>query len=200
VIDTTIRKKKSGLMDFVIGSDSEKNSINQEVYEEFRVEYAKCKIDDPITLKIKTHGGDLFYSLLIANILRNHQGKIHCIIDQYAMSGGSLVALACNTISMTNVDAMGPIDPQLYGILSAKDVINALGQKEEKNTFETLLHSASKGCVNGYLPLLKKILLKNHSQDAMEEIIDKFFFPETDHSTIITVDELDFLTNLNQKK
>ena len=97
VLDTTKKKKQGKLLEFIFGSDN-KDMINKEIYENFAEQYSKFKIDQDLTIEINTCGGDLFYSLLIANYLFHHQGKITAIVKNYAMSGGSLIVFSCDKI------------------------------------------------------------------------------------------------------
>lgn len=51
----------------------------------------------------------------IARALIRREGKVTCFIPHYAMSGGTLVALAADEIVIDKNAVMGPIDPQLGG-------------------------------------------------------------------------------------
>jgi hypothetical protein len=162
--------------------------INQSVYEDFIKQYKSLKNDEDFTININTLGGDLFYASLITNILFNHKGKIHCVIDNYAMSAGSLIALSCNTIEMTCNDIMGPIDPQLFSLIPVKDIVN-LNFKD--TLFESLLFNISDGVIKGYKFQLNKILLKYHTSEIVDRIISLFFDSNNrHHSSIITYSDI----------
>ena len=55
------------------------------------------------------------------------------------MSRGSLIALSCNTIKLKKTDVLGPIDPQLYGVIPAKTIISILESKKNNNTIEDFI-------------------------------------------------------------
>jgi hypothetical protein len=56
---------------------------------------------------------------MIAMALRDHPAKVTAIIPFYAMSGGTLIALAADEILMERYTTLGPIDPQVMGYPAA---------------------------------------------------------------------------------
>jgi ClpP class serine protease len=52
-------------------------------------------------------------TLQIAKAIREHKGKVTVSVPHYAMSGGTLIALAADEIVMCEHSVLGPIDPQL---------------------------------------------------------------------------------------
>ncbi len=67
----------------------------------------------PIDLIIHTPGGLVLAAEQIAHALVRHKGSVTVFVPHYAMSGGSLVALAADTIMMDENAVLGPVDPQL---------------------------------------------------------------------------------------
>ncbi len=67
----------------------------------------------PIHLILHTPGGMVIAAEQIARAIKGRKGEVHAYIPQYAMSGGTLVALACDKIHMGNSALLGPLDPQL---------------------------------------------------------------------------------------
>ncbi len=67
----------------------------------------------PIDLVIHSPGGLVLASLQIARALKNHKGKVTVFVPHYAMSGGTLIALAADEIVMSENAVLGPVDPQL---------------------------------------------------------------------------------------
>lgn len=82
----------------------------------------------PIDLILHTPGGLVLAAEQIALALREHQGKVTVFIPHYAMSGGTLVALAADQIVMDPHAVLGPVDPQL-GQYPASSIVKVLGQK-----------------------------------------------------------------------
>jgi ClpP class serine protease len=95
--------------------------------------------DVPIDLILHTPGGLVLAALQIAKAIRKHQGKVSVFVPHYAMSGGTLIALAANEIIMSEHSVLGPVDPQLgkYPAASVLKVIDAKPPKEVED--ETLI-------------------------------------------------------------
>src|SRR3954470_7768710 len=77
--------------------------------------------DDEVPLDIVLHtpGGLVLAALQIAQAIRGHKAKTTVFVPHYAMSGGTLIALAAGEIVMTPYSVLGPIDPQLRDLPAA---------------------------------------------------------------------------------
>ena len=84
--------------------------------------------DVPIDLVLHTPGGLVLASEQIARALCRHKGKVTVFVPHYAMSGGTLVALAADEIVMDDNAVLGPVDPQL-GQYPAASILKAVEQK-----------------------------------------------------------------------
>jgi ClpP class serine protease len=69
--------------------------------------------DVPLDLVLHTPGGLVLAALQIAKAVREHKAKVTVFVPHYAMSGGTLIALAADEIVMCKHSVLGPIDPQL---------------------------------------------------------------------------------------
>jgi ClpP class serine protease len=67
----------------------------------------------PLDLVLHTPGGLVLAALQIARAIRGHKAKVTVFVPHYAMSGGTLIALAADEIVMCRHSVLGPIDPQL---------------------------------------------------------------------------------------
>jgi len=67
----------------------------------------------PIDLVLHTPGGMILPAYQIARALREHQGPVTVFVPHYAMSGGTLIALAADRIVMDKDAVLGPLDPQM---------------------------------------------------------------------------------------
>src|SRR6266576_5818210 len=67
----------------------------------------------PLDLVLHTPGGLVLAALQIAKAVRQHKAKVTVFVPHYAMSGGTLIALAADEIVMCKHSVLGPIDPQL---------------------------------------------------------------------------------------
>ncbi len=94
--------------------------------------------DMPIDLIIHTPGGIALAAEQIALALKEHKAKTTVIIPHYAMSGGTLIALAADEIIMDKNAVLGPVDPQL-GQYPAASILESYYKKGEKLNDETLI-------------------------------------------------------------
>jgi len=76
-------------------------------------EIRKTPPNKPIGLVLHTPGGILFSAFQIAKALKEHKGKVTVYVPHYAMSGGTLIALAADEIVMDPNAILGPVDPQM---------------------------------------------------------------------------------------
>src|SRR6202521_1598017 len=84
--------------------------------------------DVPLDLVLHTPGGMVLAALQIAKAVREHKAKVTVFVPHYAMSGGTLIALAADEIVMCEHSVLGPIDPQL-GDSPAASLIKVVGEK-----------------------------------------------------------------------
>src|SRR5207237_553423 len=66
-----------------------------------------------IEIILHTPGGLVLAASQIARALRDHDGRVVAVVPHYAMSGGTLIALAADEIVLDDHAALGPVDPQL---------------------------------------------------------------------------------------
>jgi ClpP class serine protease len=84
--------------------------------------------DQPIDLILHTPGGLVLAAEQIAKALVEHKGKVTVFVPHYAMSGGTLIALAADEIVMDRNAVLGPVDPQI-GDMPAASVVKLLALK-----------------------------------------------------------------------
>jgi ClpP class serine protease len=83
----------------------------------------------PIDLILHTPGGLVLAAEQIAHALNRHPAKVTVFVPHYAMSGGTLIALAADEIVMDENAVLGPVDPQL-GNQPAASILRVLEQKD----------------------------------------------------------------------
>jgi ClpP class serine protease len=88
----------------------------------------------PIEIVLHTPGGLVLAASQIARALRDHDGRVTAVIPHYAMSGGTLIALAADEIVIDRHAALGPVDPQLgqYPAASLAEVAAMPGQHKDE--------------------------------------------------------------------
>ncbi len=67
----------------------------------------------PIDLVLHTPGGLVLAASQIARAIHKRPGKVTVFVPHYAMSGGTLIALAADEIVMSPGAVLGPLDPQI---------------------------------------------------------------------------------------
>jgi len=83
----------------------------------------------PIDLILHTPGGLVLAAEQIAMALKKHPAKVTVFVPHYAMSGGTMIALAADEIVMDENAVLGPVDPQL-GRYPAVSILRAIADKD----------------------------------------------------------------------
>jgi ClpP class serine protease len=73
----------------------------------------------PIEMVLHTPGGLVLPALQIARALKAHPARTTVYVPHYAMSGGTLIAMAAREIVLNRHAVLGPIDPQIGGVPAA---------------------------------------------------------------------------------
>ena len=94
--------------------------------------------DVPIDLVLHTPGGLILAAMQIARAVEAHKAKVTVYVPVYAMSGGTLIALAADEIVMGEFSVLGPIDPQIAG-LPAASIVKARDSKPIADVFDLTL-------------------------------------------------------------
>ena len=84
--------------------------------------------DVPLDIVLHTPGGLVLPSLQIARAVRKHPAPVRVFVPHYAMSGGTLIALAADEIVMSEHAVLGPVDPQV-GKYPAVSILNVMDSK-----------------------------------------------------------------------
>jgi len=141
----------------------------------------------PIDLVLHTPGGLVLAAEQIAYALKGHKAKVTVFIPHYAMSGGTLIALAADEIVMDRHAVLGPVDPQL-GQYPAASILKVLEKKDiNKIDDQTLImadisHKALKQVKN----CVKTILSNKMPEEKAEQIADLLSRGEWTHDYPLT--------------
>ena len=98
----------------------------------------------PIQLVLHTPGGLVLASVQIARAIKRHEGKVTVYVPHYAMSGGTLVAMAADEIVMSADAVLGPVDPQI-GQYPAASIVKAVAAKPVADVDDNTLILADQG-------------------------------------------------------
>jgi ClpP class serine protease len=85
--------------------------------------------DVPIDLILHSPGGLVLASEQIAYALCAHKADVTVFVPHYAMSGGTLIALAADRVIMDENAVLGPVDPQLQD-RPAASILKAVSKKD----------------------------------------------------------------------
>ena len=127
--------------------------------------------DMPIDLILHTPGGLVLASEQIALALAAHEAPVTVFVPHYAMSGGTLLALAATQIVMDPHAVLGPVDPQI-GEYPASSVLAAVGRKPISELDDKTLISAdiAEKAIRQVQALLKHILLGKFDEKRADEL------------------------------
>jgi len=129
--------------------------------------------DVPIDLIIHTPGGLVLAAEQIAKALKRHKAPTRVIVPHYAMSGGTLIALAADEIIMDENAVLGPVDPQL-GTVPAASVVKVVEEKGvDKVDDETLINAdIARKALKQVKDFVKEMLLEHYTEEDAERIAD----------------------------
>jgi len=133
-----------------------------------------CELTDPevpLDLVLHTPGGLVLASLQIARAVRAHRGKVTVFVPHYAMSGGTLIALAADEIVMSPHAVLGPVDPQL-GKYPAASLLKVLERKppEEADDETLVLCDVAQKAIRQVREAVRELLGRSQSPERAEEL------------------------------
>jgi ClpP class serine protease len=99
---------------------------------------AETPKERPIDLVLHTPGGLVLAAMQIARAVEAHPARVTVYVPVYAMSGGTLIALAADEIVLGDFSVLGPIDPQIAG-LPAASIVRARDSKPVEQVFDLTL-------------------------------------------------------------
>ncbi|MGD2270236.1 MAG: ATP-dependent Clp protease proteolytic subunit [Desulfobacterales bacterium] len=145
--------------------------------------------DRGIDLILHTPGGLVMAASQIARALKNHKGKVTVFVPHYAMSGGTLLALAADEIVMDPNAVLGPVDPQI-GQFPAASIIRAVDIKTpEKSEDQTLiLADISTKAINQLGSMVADLLEKRLPREKAEALSALLCTGQFTHDFPITVE------------
>ncbi|MDA7948529.1 MAG: ATP-dependent Clp protease proteolytic subunit [Hyphomicrobiaceae bacterium] len=146
--------------------------------------------DVPIDFIVHTPGGLVLAAMQIARAIEAHPAKVTVLVPVFAMSGGTLIALAADEIVLGEFSVLGPIDPQLVG-MPAASIVAARDAKPVDKVFdltlvladvsEKALAQVKRGAVELMTPRMEK-------KDA-EKLAEKLAGGHWTHDYALTAEE-----------
>jgi len=150
--------------------------------------------DKPIDFIVHTPGGILFSAYQIARALKEHKGKVTVFVPHYAMSGGTLIALAADRIVMDKDAILGPVDPQLieqnrsFPAVSLVNIPRLKPWKEIDDSTVVMIDQAKKS-LQQIRHMVKTLLEGKMTPQAIDRIVARLTSGEITHDYPIFPDE-----------
>ena len=146
--------------------------------------------DMPIDIILHTPGGLVLAAEQIANALVRHKAPVTVFIPHYAMSGGTLIALAADEIVMDENAVLGPVDPQI-GEYPAVSILAVTDKKDINETDDRtlILADVARKAVRQVNETVKKLLMANGMpEEEAETLGDALSCGKWTHDYPITVE------------
>ncbi|MCD6364196.1 MAG: ATP-dependent Clp protease proteolytic subunit [Synergistetes bacterium] len=147
--------------------------------------------DMPIDLIVHTPGGLVLAAEQIASALKKHKAKVTVFVPHYAMSGGTLIALAADEIVMDENAVMGPVDPQL-GQYPAASILRVLEKKDinEVDDQTLILADIAKKAIDQVYKFVYSLLEDKMGSEKADKIARALTEGRWTHDYPLTYDEL----------
>jgi ClpP class serine protease len=146
-------------------------------------------------LILHTPGGLVLATEQIARALIRHEAKVTVFIPHYAMSGGTMLAMAADEIVMDENAVLGPVDPQL-GNVAAASVLKVLEAKPLDQIDDQTLITAdvARKAINQVQRFVRTLLEDTVPRQKVDpanidKIIDRLTTGQVTHDYPITVEE-----------
>lgn len=150
---------------------------------------------DEQSLDLITHtpGGIALAATQIAFALKAHKGKTTVIVPHYAMSGGTLIALAADEILMDPHAVLGPVDPQIgtqTATYAATSIIKVVETKSRDETDDETLYLAeeAKKAVDQMKDTVRQLISDKFDEETVEHVIDNLVEGKYTHDFPITAE------------
>lgn len=144
----------------------------------------------PIDLILHTPGGLVLASEQIANALARRTARVSVLVPHYAMSGGTLIALAADEVIMDENAVLGPVDPQI-GQYPAVSILSVLSQKppDQVDDQTLILADISRKAIRQVQDTVRRIACCHYSQDAANKLAEEMASGRWTHDYPISVEE-----------
>jgi ClpP class serine protease len=144
----------------------------------------------PIDLIIHTPGGLVLAAGQVARALKRHRAKVTVFVPHYAMSGGTLIALAADEIVMDPNAVLGPVDPQI-GQSPAASVLTVIEQKKPEDIDDQtlILADVSRKAIAQLRRTVQDLLAERMRPEQAAALADKLATGTWTHDYPITAEE-----------
>src|SRR6267142_2621986 len=128
----------------------------------------------PLDLVLHTPGGLVLAALQIARAIHEHKAKVTVFVPHYAMSGGTLIALAASEIVMSKHAVLGPIAPQI-GQSPAASLLTVVEKKpiSEIDDKTLILADVGRKAIDQVKMAAQRLLARRLPADQAEALAQK---------------------------
>jgi ClpP class serine protease len=185
VITMIHRQERAGLFGFSVA-----RHIDLEDAQTIIAAIKETPPEVPIDLILHTPGGLVLAAMQIARAVEAHPAKVTVYVPVYAMSGGTLIALAADEIVLGEFSVLGPIDPQIMG-LPAASIVRARDSKPIADVFDltVVLADVSEKALAQVKKGAVELLTPRMEQAAAEALADKLAGGHWTHDYALTAEE-----------
>lgn len=143
----------------------------------------------PIDIILHTPGGLVLAAGQIALALKRHPAKVTVFVPHYAMSGGTMIALAADEIVMDENAVLGPVDPQV-GQYPAASILKTVKTKDANDLDdETLiLADIAEKALNQVKNFVEELIKDRMPKERAQEIAGLLTAGNWTHDYPITCD------------
>ena len=146
--------------------------------------------ETPIDLVLHTPGGLVLAAEQIAYALRDHPANVTVLVPHYAMSGGTLIALAGDEILMDAAAVLGPVDPQLGDVPAASLVRLTAKKPIERIEDRTLIMAdVAEKAVRHMTQVVRDLLARRLGAKEADTVAEELAGGHYTHDDPITVEE-----------
>jgi len=146
--------------------------------------------ETPIDLLLHTPGGLVLASEQIAYALRDHPAKVTVLVPHYAMSGGTLIALAADEVRMDAAAVLGPVDPQL-GDMPAAALVRVVAKKsvDQLDDRTLVLADVAEKALRHVKQIVRDLVLPRLGDERASTLAEELAGGHYTHDDPITVTE-----------
>lgn len=147
----------------------------------------------PIDIIIHTPGGIALAATQIAFALKAHGGHKTVFVPHYAMSGGTLIALAADEIVMDPNAVLGPVDPQLgdqQGTYAASSILKVISRKKAEDIDDRTMYLAEESgkAIEQMRDTVRRLIGDRFSEEQADRIVEELVSGKYTHDFPITAD------------
>jgi ClpP class serine protease len=146
--------------------------------------------ETPIDVLLHTPGGLVLASEQIARALKGHPAKVTVLVPHYAMSGGTLIALAADEIVMDEAAVLGPVDPQL-GDMPAASLVRVASKKplERLEDRTLVLADVAEKALRHMKEVVRELVAERMGTEGADTLAEELAGGHYTHDDPITVAE-----------